>query len=78
MYHKRWSEELGLFLGIENHQLRYFTPEGELVASPQEAALQEMEKVKQQQQLIVQGKQRADRLAEYLQSLGVNPDNLPG
>ena len=109
---KRWSEELGLFLGIENHQLRYFTPEGELIATPQEVALQEMERVEQQQQLLMQEKQRAeaqkqraeaqqqlaeqekqraeaqqrlaeqekqraDSLAEYLKSLGVNPDNLP-
>jgi Uma2 family endonuclease/regulator of replication initiation timing len=27
----RWSEELGLFLGIHDRQLRYFTREGELV-----------------------------------------------
>jgi Uma2 family endonuclease len=67
---RRWSEELELFLGIQNHQLRYFTPEGELVATPQEVALQEMQKVKRE-------KQRADRLAMYLQSLGIDPDNLP-
>ena len=76
---KLWSEELGLFLGIKNHQLRYFTPEGELVASPKDVALQEMERAEQQQRLAQQEKQqRADRLAEYLQSLGVNPDDLPG
>jgi hypothetical protein len=33
-----WSTQLQLFLGIENRQLRYFTPEGKLVSTPTEAA----------------------------------------
>ena len=60
---KRWSEELELFLGVENNQLRYFTSDGKRVATPQEAALQE--------------KQRAERLSNYIQSLGIDPNNLP-
>lgn len=36
----RWSEELGLFLGVEANQLRYFTPEGEKVPTPEESAAQ--------------------------------------
>lgn len=36
----RWSEELSLFLGVEANQLRYFTPEGEKVPTPEEAAAQ--------------------------------------
>jgi hypothetical protein len=32
-----WSEQLQLFLGVHNQQLRFFTPEGQLVASPEEA-----------------------------------------
>jgi Uma2 family endonuclease len=35
-----WSEELELFLGIENNQLRYFTREGDLVPTPEERAEQ--------------------------------------
>ena len=35
----RWSNVLELFLGIEDGKLRYFTGEGEKVASPQEEAL---------------------------------------
>ncbi|BAY19096.1 hypothetical protein NIES21_49550 [Anabaenopsis circularis NIES-21] len=34
-----WSEVLGLYLGVENAKLRYFTPEGDLVPTPEEAAL---------------------------------------
>ena len=36
-----WSQELGLYLGVLEGKLRYFTNEGELVATPQESALQE-------------------------------------
>ncbi len=34
-----WSEQLQLYLGIYEDKLRYFTPEGELVPSPEEAAV---------------------------------------
>lgn len=56
----RWSEVLGLFLGVQDETLRYFHSSGELVATPEEAAL------------AAQGK--ATRLAEQLEALGVNPD----
>ena len=36
-----WSDQLGLYLGIHEEQLRYFTPEGELVLTPQESAEKE-------------------------------------
>jgi Uma2 family endonuclease len=35
----RWSNAIELYLGIEDGKLRYFTAEGEKVASPQEEAL---------------------------------------
>lgn len=35
-----WSQVLGLFLGVNHQQLRYFSPEGELIATPTETALQ--------------------------------------
>ncbi|MGK7884336.1 MAG: Uma2 family endonuclease [Crocosphaera sp.] len=41
-----WSEQLGLYLGIYERKLRYFTPEGELVLSPQELAELTQEKLK--------------------------------
>ncbi|MBE9247467.1 hypothetical protein IQ223_24340 [Microcystis aeruginosa LEGE 00239] len=36
-----WSEELGLYLGIFDQKLRYFTVDGQLVPTPQEAELQQ-------------------------------------
>lgn len=36
-----WSEQLGLYLGVYESKLRYFTPDGVLVPSPQESALEE-------------------------------------
>ncbi len=35
-----WSEQLGLYLGIFDRKLRYFTADGQLVPTPQEAELQ--------------------------------------
>lgn len=77
----RWSEELGLYLGIYETQLRYFTPEGELVPTPKEAAIREKlekerEKLMRQQ---VQGeleaeKQRVAHLEQRLRELGFNLD----
>lgn len=33
-----WSQQLELFLGIHDSQLRFFTPEGKLVPTPEEVA----------------------------------------
>ncbi len=62
-----WSDVLGLYLGIYNNQLRYFSPEAELIPTPEEAALQA-------QILAETERQRAERLAEQLRALGINPD----
>jgi Uma2 family endonuclease len=62
-----WSEELELYLGVQNGQLRYFDAEGQLVPTPAEDAAQ----VQQQAKLA---QQRAEQLAEQLRSLGVEPD----
>lgn len=64
-----WSRQLGLYLGIENSKLRFFTPEGDLVPTPAEAAIQAQQQVQQTQQ-------RAERLAEKLRELGVDPSTL--
>ena len=50
-----WSQQLGLYLGLNNDQLRFFTSEGKLVLTPEETA---------------------ERLAEKLQELGINPDEI--
>jgi Uma2 family endonuclease len=55
-----WSEVLGLFLGVYEGQLRYFSAEGELIPTPEEAA--------------AQAEERATRLAEQLKALGIEPE----
>ncbi|NJK62739.1 MAG: Uma2 family endonuclease [Synechococcaceae cyanobacterium SM2_3_1] len=86
----RWSEELGLYLGIVGEQLRYFLPSGEVVPTPGEAALREggraeqerlraeQEQAKAEQERLRADQQQAktDRLAAYLRSMGVDPDSL--
>lgn len=62
-----WSEALDLFLGIDSGKLRYFQPNGQLVPTPEEDALAA-------QQRADEAQQRAERLAEQLRSLGIDPD----
>ncbi|KAB8317861.1 Uma2 family endonuclease [Tolypothrix campylonemoides VB511288] len=57
-----WSQQLGLYLGIHQQKLRFFTPNGQLVPTPEEVALQET--------------QRAERLAAKLRELNIDPDAL--
>ena len=57
-----WSQQLGLYLGIHQQKLRYFTPDGELVPTPEEAA--------------IQAQQRAEQLEEKLRSLGIDINQL--
>ena len=78
-----WSEQLGLYLGIYEGKLRYFTPEGELVPTPEEAARlaeeaarQEREKAQQAQQLAQQERERVRKLEERLRSLGIDLNSV--
>ncbi|MEH1834640.1 MAG: Uma2 family endonuclease [Nostoc sp.] len=57
-----WSQQLGLYLGVYQENLRFYTPEGELVPTPEEVAQQE--------------KQRSDRLAAKLRELNIDPDTI--
>ena len=65
----RWSEQLGLYLGVHNHQLRFFTPEGDLVPSPEETA--EAERLRAEA-----AHQQNERLRAKLQELGIDPDQV--
>lgn len=56
-----WSQQLGLRLGVYDQKLRFFTPEGELVPTPEEVAQRETE--------------RAERLAARLRELNIDPDS---
>lgn len=71
-----WSEQLDLFLGIHNEQLRYFTSEGELLVSPEEFAQQETLRADQEAQRADQEAQRAERLAAKLRELNIDVDDL--
>lgn len=61
-----WSRQLGLYLGVENAKLRFFTDRHQLIPTPAEAAEQEQQKTEIAQQQV-------ERLKEQLRSLGVDP-----
>lgn len=78
-----WSEQLELFLGIHESQLRFFTPAGHLIPSPKDIAEQESQRAEQEHQRAEyhqtqaeQERQRADRLMQKLQELGIDPEEL--
>jgi Uma2 family endonuclease len=56
-----WSESLGFFLGIYERQLRYFSLEGALLPTPQEAAQREIQKAKQEQVKAEQERVKAEQ-----------------
>ncbi len=62
-----WSQQLSLYLGVHENKLRYFTPEGQLIPTPEEFG-------QQQAQRAAQEKQRADHLAAKLRELNIDPD----
>ena len=82
-----WSQQLELYLGIVEEQLRFFTPEGELVPAPKEAAIQERQRAEQadqraeqaeqraeaERQRAEQAEQRAESLRRRLQEMGIDP-----
>jgi Uma2 family endonuclease len=69
-----WSEQLRLYLGIHERQLRWFSAEGQLVPLPEE---QEQQRANQEQQRADQERQAKERLESYLRSQGIDPDQLP-
>jgi Uma2 family endonuclease len=70
----RWSEELGLYLGVESDRLCYFTVEGVKVPTPQEAAQREQHRAQIAELQLERERERAEKIAEQLRSLGVDPD----
>jgi Uma2 family endonuclease len=71
-----WSQQLELFLGVEQNQLRFFTPEGELVPTPSEVAKQEKQRAEKEKKRAEEEKQHSDRLAAKLRELGVDPETI--
>jgi Uma2 family endonuclease len=69
----KWSEELNLFLGIHDRQLRYFNREGDLIPSLAEQA-EQAETERQQRQLAQQQLSEMEALLElYRQRFGELP-----
>ncbi len=64
-----WSNELQLYLGVLNEQLRFFTPDGDLVPTPEEAEAISNQRAETE-------RQRGDRLLQKLQELGIDPDEI--
>lgn len=64
-----WSQQLGLYLGIDQGLLRFFTPEGELVPTPEEEA----DFQRQQKEIALS---KAERLAAKLRELNIDPDTI--
>ncbi|MBU6230706.1 MAG: Uma2 family endonuclease, partial [Cyanobacteria bacterium REEB459] len=63
-----WSQQLELYLGVFEQRLRFFTPQGELIPSPEERAEQERQRAEQAEQDIA-------RLKTQLRSQGIEPDS---
>ena len=78
-----WSQQLNLYLGVCDGQLRFFTSDGDLVPTPAEAATQAQHQAQEAQQQAQEAQQQAEeaqqqaqRLAEKLQEMGVDPGTL--
>jgi Uma2 family endonuclease len=85
-----WSEQLELYLGIFDRKLRYFTVDGQLVPTPQEAELEQRQAKEQiflekeqerkaKEQAILEKEQailEKERLAAKLRELGIDPETI--
>ncbi|CAO5045605.1 Putative restriction endonuclease domain-containing protein [Microcystis aeruginosa] len=71
-----WSERLGLYLGIFDRKLRYFTADGQLVPTPQEAELQQRQAKEQALLEKEREGQAKEKLAQKLRELGIDPDTI--
>ena len=60
----------GIFAGIQQELLCWYDEQGNRYLTADENAFY-------QQQRAEQERQRAEKLAQYLRSIGVDPDNLP-
>jgi len=69
-----WSQVLGLYLGVRENQLRYFSENGDLIPTPAEAAQQEKAQVQKERAQAQQATLRAERLAAQLERLGIEPE----
>lgn len=71
-----WSQQLGLYLGVYQGLVRFFTPDGQLVPTPEESAEQQAQRAEQERERAEQQAQRAERLAAKLRELNIDPDTI--
>ena len=71
-----WSQELGLYLGIVQGLLRYFTSTGSLVPTPEESAEFEAQRAKIEAQRAAMFDEKSQRLAAKLRELNIDPDTI--
>lgn len=69
-----WSDQLELYLGIHERQLRWFSRQGQVMPLPEEAERQEKEAERQEKE---RSQRRAEQLEELLRSRGIDPNQLP-
>ena len=68
-----WSQQLRLYLGVEEGKLRFFTPDRQMVMLPEEEANQQLQQANQQ---LEEERQRAAILAERLRAAGIDPEQI--
>jgi Uma2 family endonuclease len=71
-----WSQQLKLYLGIYQGLLRYFTPEGELVPTPEEQAESEHQQTEYERQQKEIALSRVEILAAKLRELNIDPETI--
>ena len=71
-----WSEGMELFLGIHDRKLRYFDPQGNMVPTPREEAEQANLRTNIAVAWANEERIRAEKLADHLRSLGIDPSSL--
>ncbi len=67
-----WSEQLELFLGINDTKLRFFTPDKQLVSTPEERAALAEQQVEEERKQKELAQQRVEELLAKLKDLGVD------
>jgi hypothetical protein len=77
-----WSQQLELFVGVHQSKLRFFSPDEQLIPTPQERAeeeqrqkelAQQQAEAERQQRELAQ--QRVEELLAKLKELGAEPDS---
>ncbi|NEQ66505.1 MAG: hypothetical protein F6K21_13555 [Symploca sp. SIO2D2] len=53
-----WSEQLELYLGVNEQKLRFFTRDGELIPTPEEAAIVQQQRAEEAESLLARYRER--------------------